>query len=83
MRTIELKQVCGNCQWVVPNVTEDPYCVFDGHYIKPSDEECNKYAFNIQLKHALENIEALDAETLRQFEMMKKGMKPANDYDFR
>lgn len=83
MRKIELKEVCGNCQWVVPNVTEEPYCVFDGHFITPSDEGCTKYAFNVQLKHSLENIDAIEAEAVRQMEMLKKGMRPSNDYDFR
>ncbi len=83
MREIELKKVCGNCQWVVPNVTEDPYCTFDGHFIKPSDEECSKYLFNFQLKHSLENIDAIEAESLRHMEMLKKGQAPSNNYDFR
>lgn len=83
MREINLIEVCGNCQWVVPNVTEEPYCAFDGHFINPSDERCNKYSFNVQLKHSLENIDAIEAEALRQMELLKKGTRPSNEYDFR
>ena len=81
MKQIELKEICGNCQWVVPDVTEEPYCVFDGHFIIPSDERCNKYSFNVQLKHSLENIDAIEAEALKQIEMMKKGMRPHDNYE--
>ena len=82
MRTIELNEVCGNCQWVVPNVTDDPYCAFDGHYLKPDDEGCNHYLFRFDLKHSLENIDALEAEALRQMQMLKKGQEPNSGYDF-
>ena len=80
MRVIELKRVCGNCQWVMPNITEEPYCAFDGHVIKPSDEGCTRYLFNVQLKHALENIDAIEADALRQMELLKKGTQSYDEY---
>jgi len=81
MREVELKQVCGNCQWVVAQITEEPYCLFDGHVIKTDEERCNQYSFNVQIKHSLENIDAIEAEAKRQIQMMRMGMKRKDNYE--
>ena len=81
MRKIELKQVCGNCQWLVANITEEPYCLYDGHIIKSNDEGCDKYIFSVILKKSLEHIDVLEAEAERQIDIMRRGMGKKERYE--